>query len=78
MEWYDPVAITTSGGSLQITLSATPDHGLDYQGGMMQTWNKFCFTGGILEGSCSDRLWSLYTLDPDLANLSQRDASWRF
>ncbi|KAG8885362.1 hypothetical protein FRB97_001437 [Tulasnella sp. 331] len=51
LEWYDPMAITTSGGSLQITLSATPTHNLDYQGGMMQTWNKFCFTGGYIETS---------------------------
>ncbi|KAG9037321.1 hypothetical protein FRB95_005960 [Tulasnella sp. JGI-2019a] len=51
LEWYDPAAITTSGGALRITLSATPTRGLDYQGGMMQTWNKFCFTGGYIETS---------------------------
>ncbi|KAJ7103721.1 glycoside hydrolase family 16 protein [Mycena epipterygia] len=44
MEWYDPAAVTTGNGSLQITLSAKQTHGLDYQGG----GNKFCFTGGLL------------------------------
>jgi hypothetical protein len=51
MEWYDPAAITTANGSLQITLSKKQTHNLNYQGGMMSTWNKFCFTGGILEAS---------------------------
>lgn len=53
LEWYDPAAITTKGGYLTITLSAKETHGLDYQGGMMSTWNKFCFTGGLLESSVS-------------------------
>ncbi|GJE87636.1 glycoside hydrolase family 16 protein [Phanerochaete sordida] len=51
MEWYDPAAITTRNGSLEITLSQKETHGLDYQGGMMTTWNKFCFTGGLIETS---------------------------
>jgi hypothetical protein len=54
MEWYDPKAITTKNGSLKITLSeniANPNHGMNYTGGLMSTWNKFCFTGGILEAS---------------------------
>ncbi|KAI0724623.1 glycoside hydrolase family 16 protein [Cerioporus squamosus] len=50
-EWYDPEAITTANGSLVITLSKKPNHDLDYTGGMMQTWNKFCFTGGLVETS---------------------------
>jgi hypothetical protein len=33
MEWYDPAAVTTANGSLQITLSAKQTHGLNYQGG---------------------------------------------
>jgi len=49
MEWYDPAAITTKNGSLAITLSRKETHGLNYQGGMMSTWNKFCFTGGLIE-----------------------------
>jgi beta-glucan synthesis-associated protein KRE6 len=51
MEWYDPAAITTKNGSLVITLSKLETHGMDYQGGMMSTWNKFCFTGGLIESS---------------------------
>lgn len=51
MEWYDPAAISTRNGSLEITLSAKPQHGLNYTGGMMSTWNKFCFTGGLVEAA---------------------------
>lgn len=51
LEWYDPAAITTKNGSLEITLSEKKTHGLNYQGGMMSTWNKFCFTGGLVETS---------------------------
>ncbi|GLB37064.1 putative beta-glucan synthesis-associated protein (SKN1) [Lyophyllum shimeji] len=51
LEWYDPEAITTANGSLVITLSKKQNHGLNYQGGMMSTWNKFCFTGGYIESS---------------------------
>ncbi|EIM92127.1 beta-glucan synthesis-associated [Stereum hirsutum FP-91666 SS1] len=49
LEWYDPAAVTTKDGALEITLSAKETHDLNYQGGMIQTWNKFCFTGGIVE-----------------------------
>ncbi|KAJ7438652.1 beta-glucan synthesis-associated protein [Mycena galericulata] len=52
LEWYDPSSITTKDGSLQITLSKVPDpatnHNLSYMGGMMSSWNKFCFTGGVI------------------------------
>ncbi|KAF9269656.1 beta-glucan synthesis-associated [Marasmius fiardii PR-910] len=47
MEWYDPEAITTRDGALEITLSRKETHDLHFQGGMMSTWNKFCFTGGV-------------------------------
>ena len=50
-EWYDPAAITTKNGSLEITLSEKTNHNLNYTGGMMSTWNKFCFTGGLVEAS---------------------------
>ncbi|KAJ7485722.1 beta-glucan synthesis-associated [Mycena latifolia] len=53
MEWYDPAAVTTANGSMKITLSATPSHDLDYQGGLVTTWNKFCFTGGVLVTSAT-------------------------
>jgi beta-glucanase (GH16 family) len=48
MEWYSPQAVTTGDGALQVTLSNTPNHGLQYMGGMISTWNKFCFTGGAI------------------------------
>lgn len=48
MEWYDPAAITTRNGALEITLSQMQTHNLNYQGGMMSSWNKFCFTGGMV------------------------------
>lgn len=51
LEWYDPEAVTTQGGSLVITLSQKATHNLDYEGGLVSTWNKFCFTGGYLETS---------------------------
>jgi len=46
--------VVTQGGSLVITLEAAvpeDNHGLSYKGGMIATWNKFCFTGGLIEAS---------------------------
>ncbi|KAG6911556.1 hypothetical protein DXG01_011858 [Tephrocybe rancida] len=51
MEWYDPAAITTKLGALEVTLSEKETHGLHYEGGMLTTWNKFCFSGGLIEAS---------------------------
>lgn len=51
LEWYDPSSVTTSGGALHITLSNTVNHDLNYMGGLVSTWNKFCFTGGRIEVS---------------------------
>ncbi|KAF7362900.1 GH16 domain-containing protein [Mycena venus] len=51
-EWYDPAAITTRAGALEINLTKVDDpsmnHNLSYMGGMISTWNKFCFTGGLI------------------------------
>ncbi|KAF7315656.1 hypothetical protein MIND_00081100 [Mycena indigotica] len=49
--WYDPEAVTTANGNLVITLSQKETHNLSYEGGMLSTWNKFCFTGGYIETS---------------------------
>ncbi|KAG6844560.1 hypothetical protein H0H87_005902 [Tephrocybe sp. NHM501043] len=49
LEWYDPAAVTTGNGSLVVTLSAKETHGMNYEGGMITSWNKFCFTGGYIE-----------------------------
>ncbi|KZT06000.1 glycoside hydrolase family 16 protein [Laetiporus sulphureus 93-53] len=51
LEWLSPTAITTANGSLEITMSKKPQKGLNFTSGMMTTWNKFCFTGGIVEVS---------------------------
>ncbi|KAG7095457.1 hypothetical protein E1B28_006198 [Marasmius oreades] len=51
LEWYDPEAVTTENGALKITLSRKTTHGMNFQGGMIQTWNKFCFTGGLVVAS---------------------------
>ncbi|KAF9479722.1 glycoside hydrolase family 16 protein [Pholiota conissans] len=51
LEWYDPEAVTTKNGALEITLSQKETHGLNYEGGLISTWNKFCFTGGLVETS---------------------------
>ncbi|KIY65569.1 glycoside hydrolase family 16 protein [Cylindrobasidium torrendii FP15055 ss-10] len=51
MEWYDPAALTTKDGALRITLSQKETHDLHYEGGMMSTWNKFCFTDGLVEAN---------------------------
>ena len=51
LEWYHPSAITTANGSLVITLEQKEINNLNYQGGMMSTWNKFCYTGGMVEAS---------------------------
>ncbi|KAJ7184519.1 glycoside hydrolase family 16 protein [Mycena filopes] len=53
LEWYDPSAITTKNGKLVITMSETPNHNLNFQSGMLQTWNKLCFTTGYIEVSIS-------------------------
>ncbi|TFK27265.1 beta-glucan synthesis-associated [Coprinopsis marcescibilis] len=54
LEWYDPSAATTRGGALHLTLTEenpARNHNLSYKSAMIQTWNKFCFTGGILEAA---------------------------
>jgi beta-glucan synthesis-associated protein KRE6 len=30
------------------------NHNMSYIGGMVTTWNKFCFTGGYIEGQLYD------------------------
>ncbi|BGP00855.1 putative Beta-glucan synthesis-associated protein KRE6 (putative) [Rhodotorula toruloides] len=53
LEWYDPDAITTSDGNLVITLTQQPWNNLNFRSGMLQSWNKFCFTGGYMEVNLS-------------------------
>lgn len=54
LEWYAPEQVTTAGGALHITLEqvdpgAADSHALGYRSGMLQSWNKFCFSGGYIE-----------------------------
>ena len=46
---YDPRQIITEGGNLKVTLDNVAQKGLNYTGGLMSTWNKFCFRGGYVE-----------------------------
>ena len=50
-EWYDPAQVTTGNGALRIKLEQKDTHGLPYRSGMLQSWNKFCFSSGYLEVS---------------------------
>jgi beta-glucanase (GH16 family) len=49
LEWYDPDAVSTANGTLNLRMDAFKNHNLFYRSGMVQSWNKFCFTQGILE-----------------------------
>ncbi|KAK6343388.1 hypothetical protein TWF730_010977 [Orbilia blumenaviensis] len=53
LEWYDPDAVTTAAGTLRLKLDAFRNHDLNYRSGMLQSWNKLCFKGGIIEVSAS-------------------------
>ena len=59
LHYYSHDAIRTQNGSLHVTLDYAPksfstEKGEDVKymrSGMLQSWNKFCFTGGIVEFS---------------------------
>ncbi|KAI4146525.1 MAG: hypothetical protein LQ341_002054 [Variospora aurantia] len=53
LEWYDPDAVTTRNGVLELRFDEFNNHGLNYRSGMLQSWNQLCFTGGLLEASLS-------------------------
>ncbi|EON64734.1 hypothetical protein W97_03967 [Coniosporium apollinis CBS 100218] len=53
VEWYDPDALVTRDGVLNIKFDAFQNHGLNYRSGMLQSWNKMCFKGGHVEASIS-------------------------
>ncbi|GAA5848788.1 hypothetical protein JCM9279_002946 [Rhodotorula babjevae] len=56
VEWHDPGNIYTEGGRLVIELTKEEledSHNMGYLGGMLQSWNKFCFVGGYIEVSAS-------------------------
>ncbi|KAH3671523.1 hypothetical protein OGAPHI_000226 [Ogataea philodendri] len=51
LEWYDPDAVTTSNGTLQLRMDAFKNHNLFYRSGMLHSWNRMCFTQGVMEVS---------------------------
>ncbi|KAK4999679.1 beta-glucan synthesis-associated protein [Elasticomyces elasticus] len=53
LEWYDPDAINTGDGTLQLQLDAFPNHNLQFRSGMLNSWNQLCFKGGAFEVSVS-------------------------
>jgi beta-glucanase (GH16 family) len=53
LEWYDPDAVTTNNGVLELRFDAFQNHDLNYRSGMLQSWNKMCFKGGRMEASIS-------------------------
>jgi beta-glucanase (GH16 family) len=53
MEWYDPDAITTEEGTLQLRMDSFFSHGLPFRSGMLNSWNQLCFKVGVFEVSAS-------------------------
>ncbi|KAF2265949.1 beta-glucan synthesis-associated [Lojkania enalia] len=53
LDWYDPDAVTTWDGTLELRLDRFRNHGLNYRSGMLNSWNQLCFKGGIFEVSVS-------------------------
>lgn len=53
LEWYDPDAVNTGDGTLQLQLDAFANHGLGFRSGMLNSWNQLCFKGGAFEVSMS-------------------------
>lgn len=45
-QWYDPDAVTTRDGVLELRFDNFTNHDLNYRSGMVQSWNKMCFRGG--------------------------------
>ncbi|KAI0266416.1 beta-glucan synthesis-associated [Gloeopeniophorella convolvens] len=51
LEWYDPRQVYTQNGSLHVRIENVETNGMQYRSGMLQSWNKFCFTSGYIEVS---------------------------
>jgi len=53
-EHYGPAQVTTKqGGYLSIVMDSEPENALGWRSGMLQSWNKFCFTRGYIEVAIS-------------------------
>ena len=53
LDWYDPDAVTTYDGVLELRLDRFVNHNLNFRSGMLQSWNQLCFKGGRFEVSVS-------------------------
>jgi beta-glucanase (GH16 family) len=53
VQWYDPDAVTTWDGVLELRMDRFKNHGLEFRSGMLNSWNHLCFKGGIFEVSMS-------------------------
>ncbi|KAI9830908.1 MAG: hypothetical protein M1819_005290 [Sarea resinae] len=53
LEWYDPDAVTTYNGTLQLRLDQFTSHNLRFRSGMLNSWNQLCMKGGAFEVSIS-------------------------
>jgi beta-glucan synthesis-associated protein KRE6 len=49
IEWYDSSMVYTANGSLHVRIENVPSNGMSYRSGMLQSWNKFCFSSGYIE-----------------------------
>jgi len=48
-EWYDSRQLYTANGSLHVRIENVLSNGMQFRSGMLQSWNKFCFTSGYIE-----------------------------
>jgi len=53
LEWYSPQSVTTKDGNLVLTVTEQPINNLNFMSGMLQSWNKLCFTTGYIEVNVS-------------------------
>lgn len=53
LDWYDPDAVTTWDGTLELRLDKMNNHNVLYRSGMLNSWNQLCFKGGVFEVSIS-------------------------
>ncbi|CAL9732472.1 beta-glucan synthesis-associated protein Kre6p [Monosporozyma unispora] len=53
LEWYTPDGVHTEEGTLKLRMDAYKNHDLFYRSGMVQSWNKFCFSQGAIEISAN-------------------------
>ena len=45
LDWYDPDAVTTWEGTLELRLDKFPNHNVNFHSGMLNSWNQLCFKG---------------------------------